>query len=182
MDSQKSVILSTAENQIIKLKNDFELLDLILVDMKNQPSIYQPGPFWATTTKNAANEIKRCSLTDFRGSKNLIGMSYADNLLIDIRNAYNYGWRRIVRWLAMTYPFSRVYEAQVRWTEAYANKSVEYAQEFLKIHKRAKDLINKYTMPYSLLGNCLDKAEIGGHDYSIHYLDLLEQHDNIAMS
>ena len=35
-------------------------------------------------------------------------------------------------------------------------------------------------MPYSLLGRCQSKVVIDGHDYSIHYLDLLEQHDNIA--
>jgi putative sugar O-methyltransferase len=35
-------------------------------------------------------------------------------------------------------------------------------------------------LPYSLLGGCLSKINIDGEAYSIHYLNLLEQHDNIA--
>jgi putative sugar O-methyltransferase len=35
-------------------------------------------------------------------------------------------------------------------------------------------------MPYSLLGNCQAKVKIQGQDISIHYLNLIEQHDNIS--
>lgn len=181
IDTQKNALISTEEDRKIELKDDFELLDIILTDSKSQPSLYRPGPYWAEKAKNAANEIKRCGIGDFRGSKSSIGMSYADNLFIDIRNEYNLGFKkRLVRWVTKTYPLSKIYEAQMRWTESYANENIIYAQEILNIKERTRNLLEKYTIPYSLLGKCLSKAKIDGHNYSIHYLNLLEQHDNIA--
>ncbi|MBN2140667.1 MAG: putative sugar O-methyltransferase [Desulfovibrionaceae bacterium] len=170
------------EKQNISLKDDFELLDVMLSDSKRQSSLYWPGPYWSQKAKNAACEIKRYGIADFRGSTNLIGLSYADNLFIDIRKTYMHcrGFWRFVRRLSETFPINRLFEAQVRWTEAWANQSILYTQELLKLHDRAKALLKKYTMPYSLLGNCLKKAELDGHEFSIHYLNLLEQHDNVA--
>jgi putative sugar O-methyltransferase len=180
MNTQQNVILSTERDQTIELKDDLELFDIMLTDSKSQPPLYHPGPYWATKSQNAANEIKRCGIADFRGSTNLVGMSYADNLYIDIRDTYNHGLRRLARWLTKTYPLSKIYESQVRQTESYANESIIYSQEILNIKEKTRNLLNKYTIPYSLLGKCLRKAEVDGHDYSIHYLNLLEQHDNIA--
>jgi len=94
MDTQKNVLLSTEEEKEIELKDDFELFDIMLNDSKGQPPLYRPGPYWATKAKNAANEIKRCGIGDFRGSENAIGLSYADNLFVDIRNSYNHGFKR----------------------------------------------------------------------------------------
>jgi putative sugar O-methyltransferase len=78
------------------------------------------------------------------------------------------------------YPLRKVFELQVRVTESHAKKSILYAQEILNIKKESRSLLEKYKIPYSLLGQCLRKARIDGMDYSIHYLDLLEQHNNIA--
>ncbi len=180
MNTQKAVIPSTERDQNIGLKDDLELLDIMSTDSKSQPRLYHPGPYWAIKAKNAANEIKRYGIANFRGSTNLIGMSYADNLYTDIRSIYNHGLNRLVQWLTKTYPLSNIYESQIRWTESYARESIAYAQEILNMKEETRNLLKKYTMPYSLLGNCLRKAKIDGHDYSIHYLNLLEQHDNIA--
>ena len=169
-------------DQKIKLIDDLELLYMMVSDQKSQLSIYRPGPYWATTAKNSSNEINRCGITDFRGSSNHIGASYADNLIIDARNAYNYGLRRFVMRATKIYPLSKIFESQLQVAEANANKSIIYAQELLNKKERTINLLDKYTMPYSLLGNCLKKARIDGHYYSIHYLDLLDQHDNIASS
>ena len=181
MDTQKDVFLSTEVDQKIELKDDFELLDLMLNDSNNQPLLYHPGPYWAAKAKNAANEIKRCGIGNFRGSTNLIGLSYADNLYIDIRDGYNFGLKpRFARWVTKIYPLSKIYEAQVRWTESYANTSIIYAQEILNLKEKTRNILKKYKIPYSLLGNCLTRAKIDGQDFSIYYLDLLERHDNIA--
>ncbi len=180
MNPPKQAVLSTEMDQNVELKDDFELLNLMLTDSKSQSPVYRPGPYWATKAKNAANEIRRCGISEFRGSSNLIGLSYADNLHVDVRNAYNHGLRRLALWLTKTYPLSRIYDSQVRWTESYAAASITYAQELLNSKGQTRDLLKKYTVPYSLLGKCLRKVAIDGRDYSIHYLDLLEQHDNIA--
>jgi len=180
MNTQHEDILPVPDDREIELKADFEVLDMMLADSKSQSLLYQQGPYWAIKTGNAVNEIKRCGISGFRGSANIIGQSYADNLSIDIRNAYNHGLKRLARWLTRMYPLSRIFEAQVRWTESYANDSIAYGQEILNSKTRTRDLLEKYTIPYSCVGGCLKKAEIDGRVYSTHYLNLLEQHDNIA--
>jgi len=163
-----------------ELKDDLELLNMMLTDSKSQSSLYNPGPYWVTKTINAANEIKRCGIANFRGSTNLIGYSFSDNLYIDIRNTYNHGLRRLIRWMMKTYPLSKIYEAQVQMTKSYAIENIAFAQEIINKNEKTRKLLEKYTIPYSLLGGCLRKVIIDGYDYSIHYLDLLERHDNIS--
>lgn len=180
MNAQMQPVSSASIDQHAKLVDDFELLDIMLVDAEHQPPLYNPGSYWATKAKNAAKEIKKYGIAEFRGSTNLIGMSYADNLCIDSRNSYNQGLKKLARWLTKIFPVNRIFDSQVRLTEARANEAIRYAQEVIRLKEKDRRLLEKYSMPYSLLGQCLTKAEIDGKEYSTHYLSLLEQHDNIA--
>ena len=148
-DMEKHILLPKESEQKIVLKDDFELLDIMINDSKSQPPLYQPGPYWATKSKNTEIEIKRCGLGEFRGSNNAVGLSYADNLLIDVRNLYNYDFKRqFLRCLANTYPLNIILKAQIRCTESHANKSIVYAQEILNLKERTKELLRKYHFPY----------------------------------
>jgi len=181
MNTQKNAILLTGADKNIQLKDDFELLDLMDNDSRTQPPLYQPGSYWAATAKNAVDKIKRCGMGDFRGSPNMSNAGYTDDLLIDARNLLSYSWRaRLIRWALNTYPLSITYKTQIQRTEGYASETIAYAQEILKVKERTRNLLKKYTIPYSLLGKCLKKASIDGQEYSTHYLNILEQHDNIA--
>jgi putative sugar O-methyltransferase len=164
-----------------EIKDDFSLLDVMANDARHQSnSLYCPGPYWDYKTKNAISEIKRCGIKNFRGSSNLIGQSYADNLTIDVRDSYNYGFHKIIRFATKLFPFSSLYDSQVAYTRHYAVESIRLSQEYLNQKPRARELLGKHWVPYSLLGGCESAVKIDGEDYSIHYLNLLEQHDNIA--
>jgi putative sugar O-methyltransferase len=168
-------------HQKVCLQDDPKLLEIMLSDARNQPPLYNAGPYWATKAKNAAAEIKRCGIADFRGCTNLIGASYSDNLNIDIRNALSHGLaRRLIGGITKTYPLSRIFDGQVQWTKSYADTTIVYAEEILNLSHRTEELLRKYSMPYSLLGNCYAKAKIGSQDISIQYLNLLDQHDYLA--
>ena len=167
-------------SQQFVLRDDFELLDLMLADIQKQPSVYRPGPYWASKAKVSANEIKRCGISDFRGASNMIGLSYADNLLIDVRHSYNYGLKKFLKGITRVYPLSVLYDSQRKWTEAYAMANISYMGEILNLKNESRDLLKKYKIPYSLLGHCLKSAWIDGQEYSTHYLTLLEQHDRMA--
>ncbi len=180
MHKQENYFLSLERNQKFELKDDFELLDIMLDDSKGQPPLYHPGPYWAYKAKNMANEIRRCGISNFRGSNNHIGLGIADNPYLDVRHSYNYGIRKAARWLTQAYPLNLMFQAQVNWTESYAKENMTYIQEILDLKTRTKDLLRKYRVPYSLLGGCLTKTKIGQTEYSIHYLTLLERLDNIA--
>jgi len=169
-----------SQKYITNLGDDIELLDMMLIDLKDQSTIYRAGPYWLKKSKITTNEIKRYGIADFRGSSNLIGLSYTDSLHVDYRNIYNHGLRRLATWITKIYPLSNLYKSQVQWTESYAKSNINYAQEILNLKERTKYIIKNYKIPYSLAGNCLQMATIDGHDYSIHYLNLLDEHDNFA--
>jgi putative sugar O-methyltransferase len=164
-----------------EIEDDFSLLEVMTNDARHQSNgLYCPGPYWGYKTNNAISEIKRCGIKDFRGSSNLIGQSYADNLTIDVRDGYNHGFHKIIRFATKIFPFSRLFDSQVAYTRHYASESMRLSQEYLNRKPRVTELLERYNVPYSLLGGCKSAVKIDGKNYSIHYLNLLEQHDNIA--
>ena len=163
-----------------EIQDDFLLLKAMINDSRHQSSLYCPGPYWSMKIKNSVSEIKRCGIKDFRGSSNLIGVSYADNLVIDVRDAFNFGFGKIIRWMTKLYPFGIIYDAQVKQTQNYAAESIRLSQEILNQKPRVRELLRKYRIPYSHLGGCKTTVNIDGWDYAIHYLNVLDQHDNVA--
>ena len=127
------------------------------------------------------NQIKKYGISDFRGTQNSIGQSYTDNFLTDIRNEYSFDYkRRLLKSIVNTYPLNKIFDAQIRLTDVYAKGLNNYLQEIVNEKERVKNLMDNYSIPYSLLCNCFSKFRIEGHEISTHYLSLLEQHDNIA--
>jgi putative sugar O-methyltransferase len=164
-----------------EITDDLPLLEIMIHDLRHQSgSLYRPGPYWDRIAENALSEIGRCGLQDFRGSSNLIGQSFADNLAVDIRDGYNSGYRRLIRWATRLFPLSRVFDAQAGLTRGFAAESIRLSQELLSQKPRVQELLGRYRVPYSLLGGCKTAVKIAGKDYAIHYLNLLEQHDTIA--
>jgi len=163
-----------------KLQDDFKLLRIMVDDARDQPALYKPGPYWAAKSKTILNDIRRCGIQNFRASSSLIGLSYADNLFLDIRHSYNQGLKKMASWATNLFPLKKVYESQLNLTRSYANIATTYEQEILNLKARTKYLLEKYRLPYSLLGGCERKAIIDGAEYSTHYINLLDQHDNIA--
>ncbi len=164
-----------------KLIDDFPLLDAMLTSVELQPARYRAGPYWEITSTNAVNEIKRCGIQDFRGSSSAIGSGYTDCVDVDVRHTYNHGvLPRIARLAARTYPLNLMFDAQIRCTDSHVSDNIRYAQEMSNSHQRPHDLMERYRMPYSLLGGCRKKVRWKNEEVSLHYLSLLDQHDYVA--
>lgn len=164
-----------------EILDDYPLLELMLSDSKQRSALYKPGPYWLKMSQNAANEIRRCGLSDFRGSSSLIGRAYSDNVYLDYRDALNTGVRKILRFATKKlFPLNKLYDAQVQLTRDYAQRTLVLAQEVLRDSPRVSTLLAKYSLPYSLAGGCISFVEIDGHRLSISYLNLLDQHDRVA--
>jgi len=78
------------------------------------------------------------------------------------------------------YPLSILFEGQLKWTESYARANISLVEEILNIKDESKKILKKYRIPYSLLGKCSQTVNIDGENYSLHYINLLEQHDKIT--
>ena len=63
------------------------LLDLLVYDEKKiNKNLYSAGPYWNYKCKKIYNELLKKNLYGFRGLYSGVGTSYADNIVLDIRN------------------------------------------------------------------------------------------------
>jgi len=66
------------------------MLDKLINDEKKiNKKLYSSGPYWDYKNRRAILEIKKKGIEDFRGITSGIGTSFADNLVLDIRNEFN---------------------------------------------------------------------------------------------
>lgn len=170
--------LTNASNIIIA--DDINLLELMLEDSRAQSDIYQPGKYWAYKAKNAVKEIKKYGLNNFRGDDNSIGTSFADNLYCDVRTQLSFGVRKPFKILFdRVFPFNQIFNAQKKLTREYAQYMVDLRGYVYSTNPQITELLQKYTMPYSMRGGCLDFFEYKGKKIAHHYVNLLLTHDAV---
>ena len=63
--------------------------ELVKDEKKIDRKLYSSGPYWNYKNSRAIIEIKKKGLEDFRGLTAGIGTSFADNIVLDIRNELN---------------------------------------------------------------------------------------------
>ena len=169
------------KNKIHTIPDDLHLLKTMLNDSCSQPSIYKPGKYWLAKTKNAVKEIEKFGLNDFRGSGNSIGTSFADNMYCDVRTQLSFGIRKPFRFLFDTvFPFKQIFNAQVKLTRAYAQEMITLRGYVYSTAARVADLMDRYTIPYSLAGGCVDFFAYKGQNIAHQYMNLLDTHDKVA--
>ena len=155
--------------------DDRKLLKQIVSDGKRQDAMYRPGPYWEEKSKNAVRELTRQGMGNFRGSENGAGNSFTDNILVDIRSVNNFGLHSIFSYLLRKiFPFNRLFDHQVKLTDAYSREAVKRANEKLSQDVRLHGLLDKYQINFETTrGGCSSFLEIRGKELSHHYLELL---------
>jgi putative sugar O-methyltransferase len=165
----------------VKIADDDALLALMLRDAARQPQLYQPGPFWRRKTKNTTAQIRRLGIGDFRGMSSTIGVSFTDLVYVDVRHDLSGGARSLLRvMLNSLFPFSRVFGTQVALTRAYEAEARRLRGIVLGADQRVHELAERYRIPPSLLGGCLNHVDVAGRRIATHYLNLLHLHDIVA--
>ena len=169
-------------SSVPELRDDPQLLSLLLSDARTQAEIYRAGPYWHRHGQNAVAQTWRYGLEDFRGTSSTIGLSYSDVVHLDVRHALTVGIaRRAVRTILMSvFPINNMFDSQVSLTRSHADAARRLRRLRFAEHPRVRDLLARYRMPYSLLGGCVESVNIDGVDVSMHYLALLERHDHLA--
>jgi putative sugar O-methyltransferase len=163
------------------ITNDTSLLQAMVRDAGTQDALYKPGPYWAGKAADTVERILRDGIDRFRSSQSLIGMSFADNLHVDVRGMLQRRIDQRIAHLFLTgFPFHGIFDTQVHWTEMYAKTGLRYLEQALNLGERPKELLGKYTIPYSLLGECAATIMLNNQEIAVHYLNILDQHDRIA--
>lgn len=66
----------------MSIKNDNKLLDLLIIDLKDQKGIYKPGPYWDGYASRIVKAIKKQGLQSFRANPR-IGKGFSDSLVFE---------------------------------------------------------------------------------------------------
>jgi len=163
------------------LEDNEPLLALMLRDAASQKDLYRPGPYWSRKASNAAYQLRRQGVGDFRGASSTIGVSFADSIYVDVRHDLCGGLRSLLRvWLNSVFPFNRVFDTQVQLTRSHEAEVRRLRGVVLGASERMRELVARYTVPPSLLGGCLDYVEVDGRRIANLYLQVLHKHDAIA--
>lgn len=163
------------------LRDDPALLALMLQDAARQSELYRPGSYWRRKARNTADQIRRYGIGDFRGASSTIGLSFSDAVYLDVRHDLRGGARSLLRvLLSRVFPFKTVFDTQVTLTRAHEAQARRLRSLIVGANPRVRNLVERYTVPPSLMGGCLDYAEVNGGRIANFYLKSLHQHDVIA--
>ena len=164
--------------------DDLNLLTLLHNDAKEVDPIFLAGPYWSKKTEISLNEIRKNGIGQFRGSTSLISQSYGDNVNLDVTNLLLANQSLPSKFAASIInktPFKSILNKQVDLTERYFFQTLKLYKSFFESDTNILNLINNYNIENSTEFDCVFKVNINGKDYSIHYINLLQQLD-FAMS
>lgn len=162
-----------------------ELLKILISDQKNVPEIYKPSKYWWKKSLSAANEIKKNGLNEFRSSTdvNTTAVSYGDAKVIDCRRILDTS--SIITKLGLLVlnhtSLKRLFEAQVNTTKKSVDRLLELEKNSLAFSnpERLTELTENYIIENSINFGCDRVAVFKSKNYSLHYLHILDQLDNI---
>lgn len=158
------------------------LLDnLIKEEKKINRLLYSSGPYWDYKNKRAILEIKKKGLSDFRGTSSGIGTSFADNLVLDIRNEFNIKGRIIGK--IFSFPFlNKIFNSQLNSTQNHINRFIINQAIVYQNNKNVENLINKYQFKNTTEFGCVQIFKKLGKKYSTSYLQMADRIDKLSKS
>ena len=118
------------------------LNELIKDENRINKNLYSSGPYWNYKNTKAITEIKKKGLNDFRGLTAGIGTSFADNLVLDIRNEFNIKGRIIGKFFSLPL-LRRIFEGQLKITKDYIHSFLKYQSLAYETSENVLNLLNK---------------------------------------
>ena len=110
-----------------------KLLETLVKDEKmNDQALYSSGPYWNYKNKRTLNEIKKKGIEDFRGLSTGIGTSFADNLVLDIRNELNFKGRIVAKFFSMPL-IKKIFQSQINITKNHLDNYLDNLDIVYKI-------------------------------------------------
>ena len=158
------------------------MLDELIKDEKKiDKKLYSVGPYWDYKKKKSIIEIKKKGLKDFRGISSGIGTSFADNLVLDIRNELDYKGRILGKILSLP-KLNKIFDAQLRAAKIHLDRFVENQAIIYQNNKNVQNLINKYKFENSTNFGCVQLFEYLNKKYSCSYLMMADKIDKLSKS
>ncbi|WP_440935496.1 putative sugar O-methyltransferase [Candidatus Pelagibacter sp.] len=156
------------------------LLDLLIKDEKKiDKELYSSGPYWNYKNRRAIVEIKKKGLKDFRGITAGIGTSFADNLVLDIRNEFNTKGRIVGKIFSLPI-LNIIFNGQINTTKDYLNSFIKNQAIVYKNSQNVQNLISKFKFKNTTDFGCVQSFEYLNKNYSCHYLNMAYRVNNLS--
>ena len=156
------------------------LLDLLIKDEKKiDKELYSSGPYWNYKNKRAIIEIKKKGLKDFRGITAGIGTSFADNLVLDIRNEFNIKGRIVGKIFSLPL-LNIIFNGQINTTKNYLDSFIKNQAIVFKNSQNVQNLISKFKFHNTTDFGCIQLFDYLNKNYSCHYLNMAYRINNLS--
>ena len=156
------------------------LLDLLIKDEKKiDKELYSSGPYWNYKNRRAIVEIKKKGLKDFRGITAGIGTSFADNLVLDIRNEFNTKGRIVGKIFSLPI-LNIIFNGQINTTKNYLDSFIKNQAIVYKNSQNVQNLISKFKFKNTTDFGCVQSFEYLNKNYSCHYLNMAYRVNNLS--
>tara|TARA_Y100000768_G_scaffold211240_1_gene159145 strand:+ start:135 stop:1139 length:1005 start_codon:yes stop_codon:yes gene_type:complete len=156
------------------------LLDLLIKDEKKiDKELYSSGPYWNYKNSRAIIEIKKKGLKDFRGITSGIGTSFADNLVLDIRNEFNIKGRIVGKIFSLPL-LNTIFSEQMKTTKVYLDSFVKNQAILYQNSQNVQNLISKFKFNNTTDFGCIQSFKYLNKNYSCHYLNMAYRINNLS--
>ena len=156
------------------------LLDLLIKDEKKiDKELYSSGPYWNYKNSRAIIEIKKKGLEDFRGITSGIGTSFADNLVLDVRNEFNIKGRIVGKIFSLPL-LNTIFSEQMKTTKVYLDSFVKNQAILYQNSQNVQNLISKFKFNNTTDFGCIQSFKYLNKNYSCHYLNMAYRVNNLS--
>ena len=135
------------------------LLNLLIKDEKKiDRELYSSGPYWNYKNRRAIIEIKKKGLKDFRGITAGIGTSFADNLVLDIRNEFNIKGRIVGKIFSLPL-LNIIFNGQIKTTKNYLDSFIKNQAIVYQNSQKVQNLTSKFQFKNTTDFGCIQSFE-----------------------
>jgi putative sugar O-methyltransferase len=155
------------------------LQKLINDEKKVNKKLYTAGSYWDYKNSRAAHQIIKKGIKNFRGVNVAIGSSFADSVVLDIRNELN-TFGRIAGSL-FSLPFlKRIFNRQLIVTNRHIQQNLKNLSIVYQNNADVLSLLKKYKFENTTDFGCIKKMNLENKEYSIHYLNMADRIDQLS--
>ncbi len=159
----------------MSIKDNHQLLDMLINDQKEQQGLYRPGPYWNDYSLRIIKALKKQGLKSFRSNAR-IGKGFSDSLVlepVDLSNLVSFKSRiyeRLVNNYFISKYFLPPYRSRIK---SISDQKIMYMDKYynLKIGEWYKDFKKRNKLPDPCLENPTDVINLCGDSIGRTYLN-----------
>ncbi|MDC3174169.1 putative sugar O-methyltransferase [Candidatus Pelagibacter sp.] len=156
------------------------LLNELLKDEKKiDRKLYSSGPYWEYKNRRAVIEIKEKGLEEFRGLTTGIGTSFADNMVLDIRNKLDAKEKIIGKTFSLPF-INKIFNGQLKLTKDYLSQLIINQAIVYQNNQNVQNLINKFRFENTTDFGCVQSFEYLNKNYSCIYLEMADRNNKLS--